>query len=78
MILWCDLHLQPEQRARKRQRYEEPGGRDKPIVGHLAAVAHDIVGWPTASLQQRSPAMPQVAHLLHDAAAEQNHEQQHA
>lgn len=57
--------MQPEQRVRKRQRFEEPGGRDKPIVNHLAAVVHDIVGWPAVVLQPRSPAMPHVTYLWH-------------
>lgn len=52
--------MQPEEQVRKRQRVEEPGGKDKPIVGHLAAVAHAIVGWPQGARQPRSPALPQV------------------
>jgi hypothetical protein len=54
------LLFQPEERVRKRQRVEEPGGKDKPVVGHLAAVAHAIVGWPQGTRQPRSPALPQV------------------
>ena len=30
------------------------------MVGHLAAVAHAIVGWPQGARQPRSPALPQV------------------
>lgn len=55
--------MQPEQRARKRQRRlaEEVGGQNKPIVGHLAAIAQHMGVGTGAAGPAAGAAPPQVS-----------------